>query len=94
MNEHKTHVIPYRTLFFVLIALVTLTLTSVAVTRIQLGTLTVAAALIIAVIKSSLVLTIFMHLRFENKLFTFMVTGVLILIGIVIFITLIDYIYR
>ncbi len=94
MPEEKTHIIPYKTLFLVLLVLVTLTLTSVAVTRIQLGTLTVAAALVIAVIKSSLVLTIFMHLKFENRFFTFMVSGVIILIGIVIFTTLIDYIYR
>ena len=78
----------------VLIALVILTLVSVAVTQIQLGPYTVAAALLIAVVKSTLVLTIFMHLRFENRFFAFMVTGVILLIGIVIFITLIDYIYR
>ncbi|HYW94275.1 MAG TPA: cytochrome C oxidase subunit IV family protein [Bacteroidales bacterium] len=94
MSDEKTHIIPYRTLAMILVALVILTLISVAVTRIQLGPYTVAAALLIAVVKSSLVLTIFMHLRFENRFFAFMVTGVILLIGIVIFITLIDYIYR
>ncbi len=94
MSEEKTHVIPYRTLVIVLVTLVILTLTSVGVTRIQLGTLTVTAALIIAVIKSSLVLTIFMHLRFEKRLFAYLVIGVVLLIGIVIYTTLIDYIYR
>jgi len=94
MPDEKTHIIPYRTLAMVLIALVILTLVSVAVTQIQLGPYTVAAALLIAVVKSTLVLTIFMHLRFENRFFAFMVTGVILLIGIVIFITLIDYIYR
>ncbi len=94
MPEEKTHIVPYRTLFLVLVALVTLTLTSVGVTQIQLGTLTVAAALLIAVIKSTLVLTIFMHLKFENRFFAFMVTGVILLIAFVIGTTLIDYIYR
>ena len=94
MSGEKTHIIPYKTLVIVLVALVTLTLISVGVTQIQLGTLTVTAALVIAVIKSSLVLTIFMHLKFENRFFTFMVSGILLLIGIVIFITLLDYIYR
>ncbi len=94
MAEGKTHIIPYKTLALVLVALVILTLTSVAVTRIQLGTLTVTAALLIAVVKSSLVLTIFMHLKFESRFFRWMVSGVIILIGIVIYTTLIDYIYR
>ena len=61
---------------------------------IGLGTLTVALALLIAAIKSSFVLRIFMHLKFENRMFSLMVLAVFILISAVIIITLIDYIYR
>lgn len=94
MEEQKTHIVPYRTFLFVLMGLIALTLTSVAVTQISVGTFTVAIALLIATIKSSFVLRIFMHLKFENKLYTVVVFGVVLLIALVIFITLLDYIYR
>lgn len=94
MENEKDHIIPYRTLLFVLAGLIILTIISVAVTKIHLGTLTVFIALFIAAVKSAFVLRIFMHLKFENKMFTIMVLAVIALIGVVIFITLLDYLYR
>lgn len=94
MENEKDHIIPYRTFLFVLAGLIILTIISVAVTKIHLGTLTVFIALLIAAVKSAFVLRIFMHLKFENKMFTIMVLGVIALIGVVIFITLLDYLYR
>jgi len=94
MENEKNHIIPYRTFLFVLTLLIVLTLTSVALTQISLGTLTVAIVLLIAAVKSSFVLRIFMHLKFENKMFSIMVIGVVLLLGAVILITLLDYLYR
>lgn len=94
MENEKNHIVPYRTFLYVLALLISLTLISVAVTQISLGTLTVAIALLIAAIKSTFVLRIFMHLKFENKIFSFAVIGVIAVIAIVIFITLLDYVYR
>lgn len=94
MENEKHHIIPYRTLLLVLGLLITLTLISVAVTQISLGTLTVAIALIIAAVKSSFVLRIFMHLKFENRFISSMVIAVILIISAVIFITMLDYIYR
>lgn len=94
MENEKHHIVPYRTFLYVLAGLITLTLISVTVTRISLGALTVTIALVIAAIKSSLVLSIFMHLKFEDKMFTIMVLAVILLIGSVIFITFLDYFYR
>ena len=85
---------PYRTFLYVLALLIVLTLTSVGVTRIYLGTMTVFIALLIAAIKSSFVLRIFMHLKFEKKVFALMAVAVVLLIGVVIVITLLDYLYR
>lgn len=93
-ENEKTHVIPYRTFLFVLVGLIALTLTSVTVTRISLGTMTVAVALIIAAVKSTFVLWIFMHVKFESKLILFAVIGVTLLIGVLILITLLDYLNR
>ncbi len=94
MDNENHHIIPYRTLFIVLITLISLTLISVLVTQISLGTLTVAIALLIAAVKSSFVLRIFMHLKFENRFLSSMVIAVILIIAAVIFITLLDYIYR
>jgi cytochrome c oxidase subunit 4 len=94
MENEKAHIIPYRTFLYVLALLIALTLTSVAVTQIYLGTLTVTIALVIAVIKSSFVLRIFMHLKFENKIYSFAVIAVILILCLVIIITLLDYIYR
>jgi cytochrome c oxidase subunit 4 len=93
-ENEKTHVIPYRTFLFVLAGLIVLTLTSVTLTQISLGTLTVAVALIIAAVKSTFVLRIFMHLKFESKFISMAVIGVASLIGVLIIITLLDYLNR
>jgi cytochrome c oxidase subunit 4 len=94
MENEKNHIIPYRTFLYVLLLLITLTLTSVALTQIYLGTLTVVLALLIATIKSSFVLRIFMHLKFENKMFSIVVIAVVLLISTVIILTFLDYLYR
>lgn len=75
MNEQHTqtehHEIGHGYGIYILVWLGLLTLTgiTVAVAGINLGGLTVATALIIASIKSYLVLTIFMHLRVEQTAF-------------------------
>jgi cytochrome c oxidase subunit 4 len=94
MENEKNHIIPYRTFLYVLALLITLTLTSVAITRIYLGTFTVVLALLIAAVKSSFVLRIFMHLKSESKMFSIAVIAVVLLISIVILITFLDYLYR
>jgi cytochrome c oxidase subunit IV len=94
MENEEDHIIPYRTFLYVLGGLIVLTLTSVALTQIYLGPLTVGIALIIASVKSSFVLRIFMHLKFENKMFSRMFIAVALLICSVIILTLVDYLYR
>jgi cytochrome c oxidase subunit IV len=94
MENLKNHIVPYRTFLYVLGILIVLTLTSVTLTQISLGTFTVTIALLIAAIKSSFVLRIFMHLKFENTMLKVMVTAVVLIICLVILITLLDYLYR
>jgi cytochrome c oxidase subunit IV len=94
IENEKNHIIPYKTFLYVLAVLIALTLTSVTLTQISLGALTVTIALIIAAIKSSFVLRIFMHLKFENKMFSRAVIGVIMLLCAVITVTLLDYLNR
>jgi cytochrome c oxidase subunit IV len=94
MENESNHIIPYYKFLLVLAGLIFLTLTSVILTRINLGTLTVVMVLLIAAIKSSFILRIFMHLKFENKMFSIMFICVIMLFGAVISITLLDYLFR
>jgi cytochrome c oxidase subunit 4 len=94
MQTEENHIVPYSKILIVLLLLILLTLTSVALTQIYLGALTVALALVIAAVKSSFVLRIFMHLKFESKLFSRMITAVALLICVVITLTLLDYLFR
>ncbi len=93
-NEEKTHIIPYRTFLLVLLALLTFTFISIGVTSYNLGPLTVVTALLLATFKTILILTYFMHLKYDVKMFGILVAAVLALIAIVIMITFLDYLFR
>lgn len=94
MDNHATHIVPYRTYIVILLALLTFTALSILITSYDLGPLAVSAALLFASLKTTLVLLYFMHLKFEQKIFGIMVAVVLIVFLIVIVITFLDYSYR
>jgi cytochrome c oxidase subunit 4 len=94
MSEEKHHVVPYRVYFVILAALIILTLLSVAITSIELGQYTVAGALVFAVVKSFLVLTYFMHLKYDKLYIKLMVAFVFVVFVVTIIITFLDYLYR
>jgi cytochrome c oxidase subunit 4 len=93
-EHHENHITSYTTLAKVLIGLLFLTFITVAVTGIHLGPLTVAVALLIACVKGGIVLTWFMHLKFELPVFRYMVLGVFLLFALIIIITFFDYAFR
>lgn len=95
MDKHsENHIVPYKLYLFVLAGLITMTLISVGVTKIDLGTFSVLTAIILASIKSALVLIFFMHLKFDNRLLQILVTSVFVLVALVLFITFLDYNFR
>jgi cytochrome c oxidase subunit 4 len=94
MENEKTHVIPYRVYVYILIALVSFTFMSIGITSINLGAYSVLGALIFALLKSFLVLTYFMHLKFDSLFLRAAVTSVFILLLVVIVITFLDYYNR
>ncbi|HLN75341.1 MAG: cytochrome C oxidase subunit IV family protein [Methylococcaceae bacterium] len=91
MENEKTHVIPYRVYVYILLALVSFTFMSIGITSINLGAYSVLGALIFALLKSFLVLTYFMHLKFDSFFLKAAVTSVFILLLVVIVITFLDY---
>lgn len=85
--EHNEQNHGYGVYILVWLALMILTGVTAAVAGINFGGLTIATALVIASIKTYLVLTIFMHLRSESKTFRVFV-GVAILFLVISFILL------
>ncbi|NQU53930.1 MAG: cytochrome C oxidase subunit IV family protein [Bacteroidetes bacterium] len=94
MSEEKHHIVPYRVYIIILLALLALTFASIGITRIELGAYTVAGAIIFACIKSFLVLTYFMHLKYDKKYIKIMVAFVFSIFVVVLVITFLDYLYR
>ena len=94
MNHEEKHISTYQSLVIVLVILLFLTTISVLVTGFHLGALTVAVALVIASVKVFIVLTQFMHLKFENRFLRLAVAGVFVLFALVTVITFIDYFFR
>lgn len=94
MKNHDDHITSYSLNWTVLLVLLLLTTTSILIIKFHLGAFTVAAALLLASVKATIVLAYFMHLKFENLLLRLMVLGVFLLFAIVIVITFIDYYFR
>jgi len=93
-QEHEAHAVPYRSYVNVWIALIALTGITVAAAMANLKQMATFTALLIAVIKSTLVLLYFMHLRYENKLFAYMFIAVMATFAIFLGLTFADYSFR
>lgn len=94
MSEDKHHhIVEYKNHILVLLLLISLTVITVAITSVELG-LNTAAAMVIASIKAAIVLLYFMHLRFDQKIYRFMATIVILIFLAVIVVTFFDYLYR
>jgi len=94
MSNEKHHIVPYKTYIVILIALLILTFSSIGITSIELGKYTVAGALLFATIKTYLVLTYFMHLKYDKPYIKIMVAFVFAIFAVTIVITFLDYLYR
>ncbi len=93
-NQHHTHITPYKTLITVLLVLLALTVVTIEITSFNLHFWNIAVALLIAGIKGYLVLSYFMHLKYESRLIKILVRMIIALLVIIIVITYIDYLFR
>jgi cytochrome c oxidase subunit 4 len=96
MNTHteKSHQIGYSTYIIVWLTLVGLTILTVSSSSFELGAFTLVLAMLIAIVKSSLVVNIFMHIKYDNKIFLiFICVAVLILLVSLTF-TAVDVFFR
>lgn len=90
----ETHITPRRTYFLVYLSLLLLLAVTVAVSFVDLGFLNPVIAMTIAIIKATLVILFFMHVRGSSQLTKlFLFSGffwLMILVGL----TLTDYLTR
>jgi cytochrome c oxidase subunit 4 len=94
MSDNTHHIVPYRTYGLILVLLLVLTGISVAVTQIELSRWATLAALLLASAKSTLVLAVFMHLKFDHTIYKVMAIFVTLVIIAVIVLTFFDYGFR
>jgi cytochrome c oxidase subunit 4 len=94
MSDSTHHIVSYRTYGLILLLLIVLTSVSVAVTQIELTRWTTVVALLLASAKSSFVLAVFMHLKFDQRIYRVMAILIILLVAVVIIITFLDYMFR
>ncbi len=90
-HEEHQHIVGYGTYIFIWLGLLAFTGITVSAAGIDLGNWTIVLALVIASIKSALVLNVFMHLKFEDKVFKLFVLTAGITFFIFISMTFFDY---
>ena len=93
-DKSPLHFFEYKTLFNVLLVLLVLTGITVGASFVDLGSLNVWIALIIASIKASFVLLFFMHMKYEGRVLVFSFLGTIFFLGIMISFTFWDVGFR
>ena len=90
----QEHIDAVRIYVIVFVSLLVLTFLTTAVAVVDLGPLNVVVALVIASIKMMLVALFFMHLRHSTILMRVVVGGGLLWLGIMLLLSLADYVTR
>ena len=91
MSEHVVSVRTYITIF---LALMVLTAVTVAVAFVDLGMMNNLVAMTIAVIKATLVILFFMHVRYSTPLTWVIIAAGFFWLAVLIGLTLSDYVSR
>ncbi len=95
-SEHHVHVMPLKVLFAVFIGLLILTWLTYAASQaarsgtLDLGAGNVIVALLIAVVKASLVGLYFMHLRYDSPFNSIILIAALVFVALFIAVSLVD----
>ena len=88
------HVLPKRIYYTVFAILMFCTYLTVQIAFFDLGLFNVVAALTIAVFKAALVVLFFMHVKYSTRLTWAVVAGSIFWLGILLVLTLGDYLTR
>jgi cytochrome c oxidase subunit 4 len=91
---HTEHIVPKRVYYVIFAILMLCTYLTVQIAFFDLGPLNTIAALVIAVFKATLVVLFFMHVRYGTRLTGAVVLGSLLFLGILLALTMGDYLTR
>ena len=94
MDSQNKHIVGNRTFINIWAMLLALTAVTITVAKLHLGRFSILAALAIASLKASLVLWYFMHLKYENKLFQYLLLVPIATLAVIIGLTFFDILYR
>ncbi|QQR88777.1 MAG: cytochrome C oxidase subunit IV family protein [Myxococcales bacterium] len=93
-GEVHAHIASWQFYVGILGALLVLTALTVAVSFVKLGPLNLVVAVVIATIKASLVVTFFMHLKYDNRFNALIFLSSLLFVGIFLAYTFNDTAHR
>ena len=88
------HVVPTRVYYAIFAILMIFTGITVGIAFVDLGPFNAVAALTIAVVKATLVVLFFMHVKYSTRLTWAVVVGSVFWLGILLTLTLGDYLTR
>jgi cytochrome c oxidase subunit IV len=88
------HIVPTRVYYTIFAILIVCTLLTVLIASVDLGALNTVAALTIAVFKAALVVLYFMHVKYSTRLTWAVVVGSVFWLGILLVLTMSDYLTR
>jgi cytochrome c oxidase subunit 4 len=94
MSESAVHIVPLRTYLLIFAVLMALTGTTIWVAFQDYGPLNNVIALSIAVVKMTLVILFFMHVRYATRLTWLVVVSGFVWLVLLIAVTMSDYISR
>ena len=89
-QDAHVHVMPMKVLLAVWVALLCLTVITVAVTKVDLGNFNLWIAMAIATVKASLVVLYFMHMRYDRPMNAIVFVAALLFVAIFVSIALLD----
>ena len=92
--EQEIHVTPLRTYVLVYLTLLALLTISVVVAFLHLGVMAILVPMLVAVLKASLVIAIFMHVRGSSPTTKLFVGAGFVWLAILIGLTMADYLTR
>lgn len=90
----REHIVSPKIYYAIFIALVVLTVATWSIAKIDLGRMNAVVALTIAVIKATLVVLYFMHVRYSSRLTWVFVGAGFFWLAIMVALTLSDYMTR
>ena len=94
LHHSANHIVPLKVYYTIFGLLMLCTYMTVQIAFLDLGPLNTIAALTIAVFKATIVVLYFMHVKYSTKLTWAVVLGSLFWLGILLAITMSDYLTR